>query len=163
MVSKNQEKLIKIFNSGILFKYFSLFKLPMVLITGMKIIKANQQTCITSVRYKYLNKNPFRSTYFAVLGMAAELSTGVLAMISLGQQASGIAFIITRMSSEFHKKARGRTTFKCEEGKKISKAIRQVEVMNEPITVSVTSLGRDDDGELVASFEFEWSFKKREK
>ncbi|MCZ6693800.1 MAG: hypothetical protein O6939_07840, partial [Bacteroidetes bacterium] len=36
--------------------------------------------CQTTIPYKFLNKNPFQSTYFAVQSMAAEASTAALAM-----------------------------------------------------------------------------------
>ena len=71
-----------IISSNDLFKLFSIFKLPLAFLTGLKIEKLKGEKCITSVRLKYLNKNPFRSTYFAVLSMAAELSTGAIALLA---------------------------------------------------------------------------------
>ncbi|HIE78697.1 MAG TPA: thioesterase, partial [Candidatus Thioglobus sp.] len=59
-----------------LFKAYVIQKLPLAFLIGFKIVELDESKCVTYVKYRYLNKNPFRSTYWAVLGMAAELSTG---------------------------------------------------------------------------------------
>ena len=63
-----------------LFNAYAIKKLPLALLTGFKIVELDESRCVTCVKYGYLNKNPFRSTFWAVLGMAAELSTGAYAL-----------------------------------------------------------------------------------
>ena len=36
-----------------------------------------KQKAIVTVRHKWFNQNPFKSMFWAVQGMAAELSTGI--------------------------------------------------------------------------------------
>jgi len=50
-------------------------KLPMGFIAGLKMEALDPSKSTVSVRFKWVNQNPFRSLYFAVLSMAAELST----------------------------------------------------------------------------------------
>jgi hypothetical protein len=64
------------------FKWFALFNLPMALLVNMKVIFLDGKKSQVSIPYKYLNKNPFNSLYFACLSMAGELSTGVLVMMA---------------------------------------------------------------------------------
>ena len=72
-LNSQQLLLLNRINNKFLFKLFSIFKLPLAFLTGLKIEKLKGEKCITSVRLKYLNKNPFRSTYFAVaVGTLAE-------------------------------------------------------------------------------------------
>ena len=47
-------------------------------LSGMRIKKLNKDQCIVSVPFKWINKNPFKSTFWAVLGMAGEMSTAAL-------------------------------------------------------------------------------------
>ena len=136
-------------------------KLPLAFITGLKIIDFTNDECVTSVRFKYLNKNPFDSTYFAVLSMAAELSTGAIALLAAEGRHPSVAKIITSMKADFVKKATGRTKFTCTEGKKLFSAVDKAIAAKESQVETVSSVGCDESGDVVAHFEFTWSFKQR--
>ena len=162
-VELNQEQLLLLnrINNRFFFKLFSIIKLPLAFLTGLKIVKLNGDECITSVRLKYLNKNPFRSTYFAVLSMAAELSTGAIALLAAEGRHTSVAKIITSMKADFVKKAIGRTKFSCNDGKKLFIAVDKAISAKEPQIETVSSVGCDESGDIVAHFEFTWSFKQR--
>ena len=160
-LKKNNQLILKKINNKILFKIFTLFNLPMALISGLKIERITVTKCETSVGYKFLNKNPFNSVYFAVLGMAAELSTAALALSSVQTMDSNIAFIITVMEGEFLKKAKGKIKFKCLEGEKIFKAVGKAVQRSDPVVETVQTIGYNDADDIVAIFNFKWSFKKR--
>ncbi|HEA31083.1 MAG TPA: thioesterase, partial [Leeuwenhoekiella sp.] len=55
-----------------------MFKLPSAWICGVRVQTIGRNTCTTTVRHRWINQNPFKSMFWAVQGMAAELSTGVL-------------------------------------------------------------------------------------
>ena len=78
MQSKN--KFQNLVNHPFKFRMYLLYKLPAAFFSGVKIKECTQEKCITSVPYKWLTQNPFRSTYLASLAMAAEMSTGTLAL-----------------------------------------------------------------------------------
>ena len=103
-LTQEQLLLLNRINSTLLFKAGSIAKLPLAFITGLKIEKCNVDECVTSVRLKHLNKNPFGSTYFAVLSMAAELSTGALALTAVEGMNPSVALILTSMKADFVKK-----------------------------------------------------------
>ena len=50
-------------------------KLPMAFISGCRITELNEEQCKVTIPYRWLNNNPFGTTYWAVLGMAAETTT----------------------------------------------------------------------------------------
>ena len=160
--TQKQLLLLKRFNSTLLFRAVSIAKLPLAFITGLKIEKCRADECVTSVRLKHLNKNPFGSTYFAVLSMAAELSTGALALTAVEGIHPSVALILTNMKADFIKKAIGRTTFTCSEGKKLFNAVNVAVATQEPRVQTVSTSGCDINGEMVARFEFTWSFKQRQ-
>ena len=161
VLNEEQRLLSNRINNKLLFKLFSISKLPLAFFTGLKILKFTEDECITSVRLKYLNKNPFQSTYFAVLSMAAELSTGTFAIMAVAGQSPSIALIITSMKADFIKKTTGRTTFTCTEGSKLVGAVEKIIKTNESQVETVSTIGRNESGEVIASFEFTWSFKQR--
>ena len=59
-------------------RYFTLLKLPLVYFSGIRITNINADGVEASVKLKWINQNPFRSMFWAVQGMAAELTCGVL-------------------------------------------------------------------------------------
>ena len=61
------------------FKLFLLLKLPMAFLAGLKLKELTDEHAVVLMKYKYLNKNPFGSIYFACLSMAGELASGMLA------------------------------------------------------------------------------------
>ena len=144
-----------------IFKFGSILKLPLAFLTGLRILSFDGRKSLVRVNYNYLNKNPFKSTYFSVLSMAAELSTGLYALLYTTGLKPSCAFILIGMKANFIKKASGVTTFSCNDGEKIKTAVNKCAKENIPIKVNVKSRGNNEQGELIAEFEFIWSFKQR--
>ena len=158
-----QQKFCRKMTNWFLFKLFAIKKLPLAFLTGFKIIELNESQCVTCVTYKYLNKNPFRSTFWAVLGMAAELSTGAYAILATRGKNESVAMILVSTRGEFVKKATGVTTFTCTDWHEIETAANRATETNEPQIAKSISKGFNTEGETIATFEFTWSFKKRNK
>ena len=145
------------------FKYilFMLSKLPMGFASGLKIASLSEQEAIVTVKFKWLNQNPFKSIYFAVLSMAAELSTGVLAYGQVYKRKPNVSMLVVKLEAEFYKKAVGKISFTCNDGDKIDAAIEQSIQQNMGTTIQCTSIGKNMEGEEVARFIFTWSFKAK--
>lgn len=143
------------------FGLFKIFKLPLAFITGIKLHELSEQEAVTSIRYKYLNKNPFNSLYFAVLAMTAELSTGALALFSIARYKESIAVLVIESRGQFYKKGTGKVRFVCSAGELFkTELIRCVET-NTPVTVKANTKGYNEQNELVCEYDFTWSFKVR--
>jgi hypothetical protein len=145
----------------LLLRSFFLAKLPLALMAGLKVRELDERRCVTSVPYGWRTTNPFRSTYFAALSMAAELSTGGLALLATELAGEPVALLIIDLTASFGKKATALTTFTCEEGAKAFDAVAATVATGEPATATLMSVGRLPDGTEVARFTFTWSFKKR--
>lgn len=161
LLSPAQEKLKQKVSHRLLFGLFMLGQLPMGLLAGLRIRSLTANTCVTSVPYKWLNKNPFRSTYFAVQSMAAELSTAAPCMLAIQGIRPSVAFIIVNIQANFHKKATSKTYFTCNQGHLAFEAVQRAIETGEAHTATLRTEGRMTDGTLVSSFEFTWSFKQR--
>ena len=143
------------------YKLFMLTKLPMGFISGLKITTLSEQEATVTVGFKWLNKNPFKSIYFAVLSMAAELSTGILGFGQIYKRKPTVSMLVVKLEAEFYKKAIGIINFKCNDGDKIDAAIEQCIQQNIGTTIECTSIGKNIEGEVVAKFIFTWSFKAK--
>jgi hypothetical protein len=158
-----KNKLLSLASSHFKFRMYLLFKLPAAFFSGVKIKEISKEKCITSVPFKWLTQNPFKSTYFASLAMAAEMSTGVLALINTYQKIPSVSMLVTKMEAGYFKKAKGITFFTCAEGLQIAHAVNDAVETREGKTITVKSSGKNKDGELIAEFLFTWSFKTKEK
>ena len=159
--SAKAQKLQRQVSSRFKLGLYMLGNLPAGLFSGMRVDSLNDQICVTSVPYRWQTRNPFRSTYFAVLAMAAELSSGAPAMVAVRGAPESVALIIVGIEGEFLKRAEGRTTFTCSDVAKLNGAIEETIRTGEAVQMQVTTEGRSPDGTVVARFKFTWSFKKR--
>ncbi len=140
---------------------FMLVKLPLAWIARVKIATLTAERCTTTVPYSWRTTNPFRSTYFAAQSMAAELSTGALAMLAVESAPAPVAYLIVGLEAEFKKKATDVVTFTCAGGDQIFAAVAAAVASGETATAQVTTHGHMPDGTEVSRFTFTWSFKRR--
>jgi len=158
---EEKNKFLSLASSTFKFRMYLLYKLPAAFFSGIKIKEISMEKCTTSVPYKWLTQNPFRSTYFASLAMAAEMSTGLLALINTYQKKSPISMLVTKVEANYFKKAKAVTFFTCEEGPEITNAVNEAAKSGGGKTIIVKSIGKNRDGEPIAEFLFTWSFKKK--
>jgi len=136
-------------------------KLPMGLMAGLKITALDDYHCKVTVPYKYLNKNPFNTTYWAVLGMAAEMAPGAMVMMYVYKSSPSVSTFVLGCEGKFVKRALGLTTFVFEQGQMIKDAvIRSVET-GEAQEFITPVVGYNDAGEVVSEFTFTWGLKMR--
>ena len=137
-----------------------LFKLPAAWLSGVRLSLINDSRCEVKVKFKWINQNPYRSMFWAVQGMAAELTTGMLLTNSIQNSKANISMLLVSNKSNFHKKAVGKITFICEEGENAKKLINST-IQNITSKSWFKAKGYDETGDLVSEFDFEWSCKKR--
>ena len=138
---------------------FLLFKLPAAFLTGVRTKTITDTTCVVTVKHRWINQNPFKSMFWAVQGMAAELTTGALVMKKIKESGKNISMLVANNSSSFTKKATGRIKFTCDEGLKINEAIDKAIKTGEGQTVWLNANGINEEGIQVSSFNFEWTLK----
>jgi acyl-coenzyme A thioesterase PaaI-like protein len=143
------------------FRMFLLMKLPSAFFAGVRIRDIDEKHCVVTVPYKWFSQNPFKSTYFACLSMAAEMSTGAIAMAHLYKRKPAVSMLVVKVESDYFKKATGRTTFICEAGETMLNAIEETTATGEGKIVRAKSVGKNADGESIAEFYITWSFKAK--
>ncbi len=138
---------------------FLMFKLPAAYFCGVRTNYLDDLKCVVSVKHRWINQNPFNSMFWAVQGMAAELTTGALVMSKIKQSGHNISMLVANNNASFTKKATGRITFICNEGDKLNTAIKTAIETGEGQTIWMNAVGTNSDGIQVSSFNFEWTLK----
>ena len=138
---------------------FLLLKLPSAYFTGVRLESLGENKAVVKVRHRWINGNPFRSLYFGVQAMAAEIATGVLVMREISENGRPVSMLVTRQSAVFTKKAKGLIRFICEDGEKVRKAVIEAAHSGEGQMVVLHAKGIDETKTTVSTFEFEWSLK----
>ena len=155
------QSFIELMKHPVKFRMFLFLKLPSAFFSGVRLRALDETKCITSVPYKWFSQNPFRSTYFACLAMAAEMSTGVLGLLHIHKRKPAVSMLVVKLEAEYFKKAVGRTTFICEEGEQIKATIEKAVASGQGEVWKAKSIGKNEQGELVATFYITWSFKAK--
>jgi hypothetical protein len=138
---------------------FLMFKLPAAFFTGVRVKYIDNSKCIVTVKHRWINQNPFKSMFWAVQGIAAELSTGALIMLKIKQSGKSISMLVANNNAAFLKKATGTITFECTQGDLVDEAIKKAIATNEGQTIWMQAMGINEDGVEVSTFNFEWTLK----
>ena len=152
---------INLLHHPVKFRMFLFSNLPAAFFSGAKLKYVDDEKCEVEIRYTWFTRNPFRSTYFACLSMAAEMSTGILAMQNVYGRKPRVSMLVTKVYGDYRKRAVGRTIFVCEQGAAIKNAVEEAVHTKAAKTISLNSTGLNENGEIVADFVIEWSFKSK--
>jgi len=144
-------------------KLFFIKRMPLGLLAKLRVDKIDDQGAVVSLPFNSINKNPFKSLYFGAQAMAAELSTGVLAMDAVISSKLNISMLVFEMQANFTKKAVSRVKFECNQGADIRNAIEKCIKTNEGVVVKVKTVGTDLSGDIVSEFFYTWTFKLKNK
>ena len=138
---------------------FLFFKLPSAFWSGVRAKSITEIQCVVTVKHCWANQNPFKSMYFAVQAMAAELSTGAMVMLHIQKSKRNISMLVANNKGNFTKKATGRITFTCNDGHLIEQAVKKTIETGEGQTFWMKSIGTNEKGEQVSEMDFEWSIR----
>ncbi|MFK7048929.1 hypothetical protein FLACOL_02250 [Flavobacterium columnare] len=138
---------------------FLFFKLPSAFWSGVRVKRIDDYECQATVKHRWFNQNPFNSMYFAVQAMAAELTTGALVMKQIKESGKNISMLVANNKGTFTKKATGKITFICSDGRLIEEAIKNTIATGEGQTFWMKSIGMDEKGDQVSVMDFEWTVR----
>lgn len=143
------------------FNRFLFLRLPSAFLCGVRLRSLNKECAIVTVTLNFLNKNPFKSMFWAVQGMAAELATGAIILSEVRNSTVPISMLVTRNEAEFLKKAKGKITFTCSDVALVKNQFATHLQSETGTRFWMQSEGVDEQGEIVSRFRFEWSIKAK--
>jgi len=162
-MNNTTREFIQLMKHPVKFRMFLFFKLPAAFFSGVKIRDIDEEKCIATIPYKWFSQNPFKSTYFACLAMAAELTTGSLGMMHVRKRTPAVSMLVVKLEAIYFKKATGITLFTCNDGGQLKATIEKAIATGEGQSCTALSEGVNEAGEKIADFYITWSFKARSK
>jgi hypothetical protein len=160
-MNPNFKQFSALISNPILFRFFLFQKLPAAFFSGLRMVNFDATTCTVKVKYSWFSKNPFKSIYFAVEAMAAEMCSGMLAFAQVYKRNPKISMLVVKMEVHFIKKATGTVLFTCEDGEAIQAAINESIATGEGKSIVCMSKAKNSANETVAEFLITWSFKAK--
>lgn len=142
-----------------LFNKMLWFKIPIAKIAGLKLHHFDQEKAQILVKHGWINQNPFKSMFWAVQGMAAEFSTGILCIDKIQKSGQKFSMLVVGLEANFTKKATGKIIFTCDQGAELDAVLKKAIATKEGQILKLRSVGTDEKGDQVAEFFFTWSFK----
>lgn len=143
-------------------RFFLFSKLPAAWLAGIKLAALSPEASEVRIKHTWWSTNPFGSIYFAVLCMAGEFASGILAMQHIYKSDPAISILVVGLEAGFFKKAKGTIRFICKEGESIQKAIAEARETGNGVAIPAVSEGFDEENNLVARFTVTWSFKVKQ-
>ncbi len=136
---------------------YTFFNLPSAWLCGVRVKEISSKYCSTKVNLNWINKNPFKSIFWAIQGMAAELSTGALIMQASKSLKCDISMLVINNKATFKKKAKGQIVFSCDDGEAVDKTFTKLLKTKKSQTLWLQAKGVDKEGDIVSIFDFEWT------
>ena len=143
------------------FWLYQWWKLPLAACAGLALRRLDERGCDVALPGGWRTQNPFRSTYFAAMAMAAEMSTGAPAMVLASGAPASVSMLVREIRASFTKKGVGRLVFSFEDMAGMAAIVEKAASGSEPESYVARSLGRMSDGTVVAEFDVTWAFKRR--
>ena len=155
------QQVLKDMNTPWKSQYFFWRHIPSLRFWRVKIKSFDAHQAAVTIPFNRRNKNPFRSTYFAALAGAAEISSGLLAVYATKLFTQRISMLVVNFESSFTKKATGITTFTCNDGAAFTETVQRAIDTNEGQTLQSQVIGRNEQNEIVMTATITWSFKAK--
>tara|TARA_B100001057_G_scaffold385791_1_gene392605 strand:+ start:605 stop:1057 length:453 start_codon:yes stop_codon:yes gene_type:complete len=143
------------------FNLYTFFNLPSAWWSGVRVTSFDDNLAEVSVRHRWVNQNPFGSIFWAVQGMAAELSTAIFVMRAIKKTGLPVSMLVLNNNATFKKKARGLIKFHCIQGMEVSQVVENAISEGKAKKITLKSIGKDMSGDVVSAFEFEWTIKRK--
>lgn len=131
--------------------------LPMGMLTGMRIQSVTEEGCVVVLKERWWIRNPFGSVFWAVMGMAAELSTGALVYVYAGKE---VKFILVGIEGTFFKKVKGKSYYFCPAGSDVLRKIEEIPKAGDSGDIIMPVLVKDAGDQLLAEFSFRWQLRR---
>ncbi len=140
------------------FRIFTAISMPAAWFAGLRIDSLDHESCVTSLPGGWRTQNPFKTMYWAVQGMGAELATGAFPFAISRSMPEKIRMFVVGTEAKFIKRAKGRITFVCKDIEAARKAIEESARTGKSVDREFIVIATDTSGEIVSEWVFKWNF-----
>jgi len=157
------EQMRRRLGGGLGFRLYLLARVPLAFAAGLRLERLDEEACETSLPGGWRTRNPFGSTYFAALAMAAEAASGAPAIALASGAPASVAVILREVHAVFTRRVVGRARFAFRDLAGLKAAVDRAAESDDSVPYAAEVLGRGPDGEPAAEFRVVWSFKRRQR
>jgi len=157
----DEKKLFSQYNNllkGLRFRVFTALSMPTAWFAGLRIRELDNNVCVTTLPGGWRTQNPFKTMYWAVQGMGAELSTGAAPFAMSKSLPQKLRMFVVATEAKFTKTAKGKIIFTCNEVSLAKAAIEESIVTGKPVECNLNSIATDSSGDVVSEWIFKWNF-----
>ena len=144
--------------NGVKFRVFTALSMPTAWFAGLHIKQLDNNICISSLRGGWRTQNPFKTMYWAVQGMGAELSTGAAPFATSKSMSNKVRMFVVGTEAKFIKRAKGKILFTCKDNSIARNAIEESMATGKSVDCELKSVGTDKTGDVVSEWIFKWNF-----
>lgn len=135
------------------------FKIPLVGFVRPRLIKIDDDTVCVRIKLRRRTKNHLNSMYFGALAVGADIAGGIHAFYFAELANAKVSFAFKGMKADFIKRAESDITFESNDGQLVKKIIEESKASRERINQSIHVVAKDENNEVVATFEMIISVK----
>jgi len=130
---------------------------------GLRLEMLDDQICTIGLRYRWRNRNPFGSVYFAAQAAASELATGLPAFLEIRRiRDQQISMLVMDIQMNFLRQARGKVYFRFDQIHLVRNAILRAKGTDDAQFCELTVVGLDaQTGDQVSTCRITWRFRRR--
>lgn len=155
---------MKLWKETLALRAFGLTKIPLIFLVNPTVLKLNDRECEVKIPLNRLTRNHLGSMYFGTLAIGADCASGLLAMSQIRKTGEKISLVFKDFKAEFLARPEGDVHFRCEDGKRVAKMIKETlktgERVSETLDLIATCPKKLGD-EPVAKFKLTLSLKAR--
>ena len=128
-------------------------KIPMIRFTNPKLLAIDDNSVRVKIKLRRRTKNHLNSMYFGALSVGAGIAGGIQVFYFSKKMDRKVSFAFKGMNAQFLKRAESDIVFESNEGQKIQKAMEKSLKEGSRINDSIMVEAKNDQGEVVATFE----------
>ena len=128
-------------------------KIPMIRFTNPKLLAIDDNSVRVKIKLRRRTKNHLNSMYFGALSVGADIAGGIQVFYFSKKMDRKVSFAFKGMNAQFQKRAESDIVFESNEGQKIQKAMEKSLKEGSRINDSIMVEAKNDQGEVVATFE----------
>jgi acyl-coenzyme A thioesterase PaaI-like protein len=147
--------------ANLLLKAFAISKVPLLFISGARVVSITEDSCCIEIPYRKIVKNHLGSLYFGAQAIGADACVGLLATDKIIKKNKNIHLIFKTFQANFLKRAEGPTQFICEQGPLIDQMIAETLSTKERVSQKIQAVAICQN-ETVSEFELELSLKAKD-
>jgi hypothetical protein len=148
-----------------LINLFSAFQIPLLAFVTPKIVEVSENKSVARIRLGLRTRNHLGVMYFGALGMGAELSVALAAILAIQDSGKKIDFIFKDFKAEFLKRADSNVHFICDEARDVRQLVMDAAATSERIsrTFNGYAIVPSKSEEPVMKYSLTLSVKQRSK